>query len=188
MASVNPRREFPFVIEGVNEPDTARRVFLAMSHLDLEDLLRAREVSPDWKWGIDNYSGLWDRMSLLRAVEDNRLDIVQLIVTHSCHKNPPDNYGMTPLHKAAQKGQTQVCRFIIDSVQDKNPPDNAGWTPLHTAACNGHTQVCRLIIDSIQDKNPLNHFGRTPLQIAQEMGRTEIVRLIQNAMDGGADE
>ena len=144
-ASVTPRREFPFVIEGVEEPDTARRIFLAMSHLDLKDLLRARKVSPDWKWGIDNYSGLWDRMSLLRAVEDNRLDIVQLIVTHSCRKNPPDYCGWTPLHSAAEIGDTQVCRLIIDSVQDKNPPDHLGRTPLQMAQRQGQTEIVRLI-------------------------------------------
>ena len=122
---MTPRSEFPFVIEGVEEPDTAKRVFQDMSHLELKDLLQARKVSPDWKWGIDNYSSLWDRMSLLRAVKDNRLDIVQLIVTHSCRKNPPDNAGTTPLQEAAWEGHTQVCRMIIDSVQDKNPPSIA---------------------------------------------------------------
>ena len=144
-ASVTPQSEFPFVIEGVEEPDTTRRIFQAMSNLDTLDLLRARKVSPDWKWGIDNYSGLWDRMSLLRAVKDNRLDIVQLIVTHSCRKNPPDKYGRTPLHVAAWNGHTQVCRLIIDSVQEKNPPNNDGETPLQIAQLWGRTEVVRLI-------------------------------------------
>merc|ERR1712018_939349 len=101
--------------------------------------------------GIDAYTTLWSRMSMMRAVQENRLDICELIVEHAEDKNPTSTEhvfrpryipeGWTPLHVFAQQGLSDICRLIIDVVDDKNPADQIGNTPLHQAARNGHTDV-----------------------------------------------
>ena len=59
-----------------------------------------------------------------------------------------DQYGYTPLHKAAGNGNLQKCKLIIDHVENKNPTNTMdGWTPLHFAALNGHLDVCKLITE-----------------------------------------
>ena len=118
MTSVNEREfdkmaeDFPFVIEGRAEPDNAERIFEAMAHLETRDLLRCREVSASWRSAIDAHSGLWGRFSLFRAVEENRLDIAKLIVTHSDDKKPGKLYGWTPLHVFASRGHTDISRLM----------------------------------------------------------------------------
>ena len=137
--------DFPHVINGVEEKDTTVAIFASMAHFDTETLLRCRAVSKGWRDGIDAYTTLWSRMSMMRAVQENRLDICELIVEHAEDKNPPSkkdvfrpgryiHAGWTPLHEAARQGLSDICRLIIEAVDDKNPADQKGNTPLHEAA------------------------------------------------------
>ena len=77
-----------------------------------------------------------------------------------------NEWKITPLHYAAQKGHLAVCQLIINNVNDKNP-NEAGITPLHYAAENGHFDICQLIIDNVDDKNPNDITGSTPLDLAK---------------------
>ena len=36
-------------------------------------------------------------------------------------KNPKNNKGKTPLHKAAFQGHSNIVKMILDEVEDKNP-------------------------------------------------------------------
>ena len=44
-------------------------------------------------------------------------------------KNPPNNFGTTPVHSAAEHGKIEVCELISKYVTLKNPVDNNGKTP-----------------------------------------------------------
>ena len=78
----------------------------------------------------------------------------------------------TPLHFAAEMGQSGAYQLIMENIVDKNPFSNCwfsiSWkikrrekwfapgsaTPLHLAAQNGNFLVCKLIIENVLDKNP----------------------------------
>ena len=68
------------------------------------------------------------------------------------NKNPGDNFGKTPLHVAAEKGNFDACKVILKHVQEKNPVSN-GSTPLMLAAKNKHFKVCELIANHCQQTN-----------------------------------
>ena len=86
-----------------------------------------------------------------------------------------ENFGITPLHKAAELGHFSECKSIIDHVESKNPHSNDLTTPLHLAAKNGHSKICHLIIKNIREKkNTLDGYGMTPLHYAAENGHFEI--------------
>ena len=195
--------DFPFVIKGetrdMEEEDIAKKVFQLLSATDTQTLLACREVSTSWRYGIDSFSGLWSRMSLFKAIRDNRTDICKLIIEHSDNKNSASEYGSTPLHLAARRGHTELCRLIIDSVKEKNPADGWGETPLHAAAEAGHTEICKLIIEKVDNKNPQTlqggglwswsgpyhplEPGDTPLHVASRNGHIDICRLILESVD-----
>ena len=94
-ANDNVLLDFPFVISVQTEgklrsecvPDIAALVF---GHFDTQTLLCGRAVSQSWKEYIDTQTQLWSKMSLMKAVRDGRMDIVQLIVENSEDKNPAD--------------------------------------------------------------------------------------------------
>ena len=78
----------------------------------------------------------------------------------------------TPLHLAAERGQTGAYHLIVENIVNKNPfisiSDTmrckctkrekmcsfSSVTPLHLAAKNGNISICKLITEHVLDKNP----------------------------------
>ena len=116
-----------------------------------------------------------------------------------------DKYGDTPLHDAAEYGNTEVATLLLDRGADVNARDNYDNTPLHNAVLYGNTEVATLLLDRGADvaaRNnegytlsqaviPIslradvaakNNEGYTPLHYATE--KTEVATLL---LDRGAD-
>ena len=89
--------QFPFKIYGVVEQDIATMFFASATDFDTSTLLKLRLVCKGFRDGIDSNTTLWSRVSLMKAVEQNRLDICELVVQHAKDKNPAGQYGTTPL-------------------------------------------------------------------------------------------
>ena len=173
--------DFPYVINGVSEEDTAVLIFAAMAHFDTQTLLMCRSVSVNWRHAIDSFTKLWSRMSLAKAVKENRMDICELIILNADNKNPKDADGWTPLHEAAKRGYANIVRLIMDNVVIKNPHGKRDLTPLHEAARGGHIEICRLIIEAVDEKSPRDQEGYSPLHLAARKGYTDICRLLIDA-------
>ena len=81
-------------------------------------------------------------------------------------KNPKNNDGETPLHKAAFDGNIKIVELILENIIDKNPANKYGQTPLHYAALIGRFDIFKLIFDNVQEKMPRDYIGDTPLHKA----------------------
>ena len=91
------------------------------------------------------------------AATNGHLNIYQSIVEEVPDKNPKNEEGWTPLHKAAWKNHYSLFKYIMDMAEDKNPKDANGYTPLHMAcmpAGRGCLEICQLILNVVEDKNP----------------------------------
>ena len=101
--------------------------------------------------------------------------------------------GLTPLHKAAQKGHLDICELIVKYASDKNPIRNDGITPLHIASFNGDLKLCEFLISKTFDKNPQDNLGRTPFHFAAKKGHLEVCKLfiekasVKNTRDNFGD-
>ena len=84
----------------------------------------------------------------------------------------------TPLHWAAQNGQTDICLHIMNSITDKNPSNNQGVTPLHLAAHFGSLEICQALILCCNNKNPADENGVTPLHRSAMRGHLDICKAI----------
>ena len=155
MAPTSPQQKCPNEIW--------EKIFSYLKHEDKSSLLGCRETCSDFKFWVDKRTTFWDQMPLKRAVEENNLAIVEVIMENAQDKNPADEDGWTPLHEAAKRGYLEIFSLIFENTQDKNPASTSGFTPLHLAAEDGHLDICRLIIENVQDKNPVNGGRETPL-------------------------
>ncbi|OQR89304.1 hypothetical protein ACHHYP_06362, partial [Achlya hypogyna] len=87
----------------------------------------------------------------------------------------------TPLHAAAQLGNTVVAQILIHAGANVNALDNCGWTPIYAAASEGHEGVVRLLIDAKADVCRANTAGYTPVYVAAQNGYLEAVKLLLEA-------
>jgi ankyrin repeat protein len=110
-----------------------------------------------------------------------------------------DEYGTTPLHRAAQAGDlSAVCSLLAagadvnESVEDSHAPDPnwLGFSALHFAAANGRVAVVKTLLEAGANVNAADTNGDTPLHYAAENGATEIVSLLlkQGATPNAANE
>merc|ERR1712029_855014 len=89
--------------------------------------------------------------------------------------NPRNEFGTTPLHIAAQKGQLDVMKHLVPLLENKNP--KAGLfmdegTPLEYAASAGHSNVVQYLTPFVEDDEEVIH---SAIKSAKEKGHTDIV-------------
>lgn len=95
--------------------------------------------------------------------------------------DPNGDYGITPLHLAAQNGHESTVRLLMNSkgVMIDEPTAVIASTPMHYASAGGHLLVAGLIISrssdslKITDKN-----GKTCVHVAAAAGHREMVALL----------
>jgi ankyrin repeat protein len=92
--------------------------------------------------------------------------------------NAKNQFGDTPLHSAALRGQKDLVESLIARGADINAKDSLGQTPLHIAAISGHKEVAEMLIAKGADINARNISSDTPLHVAALLGKTEVAELL----------
>jgi ankyrin repeat protein len=87
-----------------------------------------------------------------------------------------DNYGMTPLHLAANKN---VAEALLDNKADVEAKDNHGRTPLHWALESGRYDVVELLLSKGANANARGNEGYTPLHAAVTGGHPDMADLLR---------
>ena len=77
--------------------------------------------------------------SFAKLCQDGDLETVRAMVERTqVDLEERDQYGRTPLLKAAMKGHLPVVQYLCEQGADMEVGSNGNWTPLHGAALNGH--------------------------------------------------
>ena len=62
--------------------------------------------------------------------------------------NAPDNYGNTPIHRAAMNGHTEIVKILAPLTDNPNAPNKYGRTPKQMTS---NSEIHR-ILDSYEPK------------------------------------
>ncbi|MBF2759492.1 MAG: ankyrin repeat domain-containing protein, partial [Ectothiorhodospiraceae bacterium AqS1] len=92
--------------------------------------------------------------------------------------------GQTPLHLAAEAGNTAFVKSLLDAGEDPNAPNKNQSTPLHLAAWRGHIDTIKALINSGADPSARNEYDWTPLHSASLNGCVDTIDIL---IDAGAD-
>jgi len=119
---------------------------------------------------------------LIKAVEDGRKDIVELLLAKGADINATNNDGATALMLAVRDSYKSMVELLIAKGANINIPDNYNNTTLITATARSCKDIVELLIAAGADINAKNNSGSTALFYAT--GEYNIMKLL---IDKGAN-
>ena len=93
--------------------------------------------------------------------------------------NAEDNYGSTPLDRAAQEGHVEIVKILLERGANPNAKDNKGSTPLHNAAQEGHDEIVKILLERGADPRIADNGGHIPLDYTED---SAIRSLLESAL------
>src|SRR6185503_11045862 len=105
---------------------------------------------------------------LLDAVKKGDVAAVRSLLREGADPNSASGDGLTPLHVAAQEGNTQIARMLINAKASVGARTRiGGYTPLHLAAGGAHTDIVNALLAAGADPAAVTTTsGVTPLHLA----------------------
>ena len=86
-------------------------------------------------------------------------------------------YKWSPLHFSVQAGWLEVSKFLYKEIEDKQPITIFHGVQ-HLAAKNGHLDIYRFLHESLNDINPIMQEQITPLHFAAQYGHFDVCKYI----------
>ncbi|KAF0988668.1 hypothetical protein HZS_1980, partial [Henneguya salminicola] len=125
---------------------------------------------------IDAYCDKNKDTSLTIATNNNRLDIVRLLVEKGANIQHQTFNDQTPLIISLKNGNKQILQYLLDKGANINTIYQ-GQTPLMIATISEHTNIVRILLERGADATYENN-KNTALTLACSYGKTEIVSLL----------
>lgn len=150
-----------------SDNDTALLLACSNGHTDLVTLLISKGCDCEYY------------VPLIRAAENDYLEIVKILVMRGVNINAENKEGMTAFNVACEKGFFQLAAFLAKKGADMAVPDNEGITPLMRACRTENVNIVEMIAGNrvnlnIQDPDT----GETVLISACRDGYFSIVELL----------
>ncbi|CAN8097488.1 unnamed protein product [Discula destructiva] len=116
------------------------------------------------------------------ASENNRVEIVELLLSHGASVDAESAGQWTPLINAAEKGHADVVAKLLNAGANVSAELSNHMTALHWASYNGHEEVVRLLLERPDiNLTRKDHFERTPMICAAEGHHNSLVRMLSPA-------
>ncbi|KAI0416777.1 ankyrin [Xylaria grammica] len=126
---------------------------------------------------------IYDGPPLLRAVDDNALECVRVLVEHGVDHNFKDFLGRGILHGCAVNARGTIMRYLLKTLPDLDPnaQGDAGETPLHDAVRRNAEAVVRVLLEYGARTDIEDAHGKTPLRLARDQDLDRLFDLLRKA-------
>lgn len=133
-------------------------------------LLTTRQnILSDYGWDPEDvaidleFSSLHSAVAILSL---SREHLEGLLEQQYRHADDTDTLGMTPLHWAAQRGNSVAVEILIQWGASVQTRECQGYTPLHFACVSGNFTCIKALLDAGADVNAKDWDGESPLMTA----------------------
>ncbi|GLD97359.1 hypothetical protein PINS_up006043 [Pythium insidiosum] len=103
--------------------------------------------------------------ALHRAVSNEHLELVQVLLVAGADIEAPGPNAQTALHQATLMDSVAMATLLIDAGADVNASTLDSAAPLHIAARRGNEKMLALLASKGADKSKRNNQGQTPLVV-----------------------
>lgn len=137
-------------------------------------------AKPTWRWGANTLC--------MQASREEKWSYVKFLVASGADINAEDQWGQTPILRAAGKSNWEVVLDLAKIGGNLDLLDDTGKAPIHHAALEaaryGGWDVVFQLIEAGADIDLRDDLGRTPLHIAALVNRDDIGKSL---IERGAD-
>jgi ankyrin repeat protein len=113
---------------------------------------------------------------LFRAVFNENLEVVEILLNAGADPNIAIDDGTTPLMVAAAHGVTEIVRKLIQKGANVNAKDSRGGTALMDAV--GDLELLQMLVEAGADVGAVDNFGQTVLHHAVALDSVEEVAFL----------
>ncbi len=90
----------------------------------------------------------------------------RILIKSGAKIDAKDDFGLTPLHRAAYWNALEATQFLIKSGADLSATDIYGSTVLHQTVLGSAIDTARFLLTQKTDRLLVNHDGLTHLELA----------------------
>ena len=119
--------------------------------------------------------------SLIKAVQDDDIDVLSFLLDINTSPDAADGYGRTALLFGSFNEKSKAVDLLLKANANPNLHCSVGVTPLFMASQNGNTETISLLLKANANPNHHGDDGATPLHVASQNGLTDVVSLLLEA-------
>ena len=119
--------------------------------------------------------------SLIKAVQDNNIDVLSFLLDINTSPDAADDKGGTALLFGSFYGKSKAVSLLLQANANPNLSIENGTTSLLVASQKGHTDIVSLLLQANANPNLHRNDGVTPLYVASLEGHTDIVSILLKA-------
>ncbi|KAH3861103.1 hypothetical protein DPMN_024031, partial [Dreissena polymorpha] len=112
------------------------------------------------------------------AVQNNKSQVIDLLLDHGIEINLQNNTNHTPLHMAVITGNIAVVTQLLEHGADLEARDGDHMTPVHKCAMYGKMEVLEVLQQKGANMNARTSEQLTPLLVASWKGHLHVVEFL----------
>ena len=116
------------------------------------------------------------------ACENDKNEVVGLLLDAGADPNKAKRGNFTPLYTACERQNADIVRLLLDASADPDEANDSGFTPLMMACTKKAPRIVRLLLDANADVNKIGDLGKMALSYAAECNDMDSLNALLEVM------